>query len=133
MIFTAKLILYARVGLVSLFTFSLPNSCSGAARICFDLRSSEHLKACPASCVTNPWGIFAAGSSCREVQEYPGLTSFAGIQLLQEIPCWFAGTVKLPLAIRFFQKDTERLDSAVVCVSGSGLVLMEAKAGSGSY
>lgn len=97
MIFTDKLILYVKVGLVtkrgvkavclpSLYQFLLPEL-PGTALIS---ESSSILR------VVLPYAsqihgvILATRSSCREVQEYPDLLCFAGIQLLQEVPCQFA-------------------------------------------
>jgi len=34
--------------------------------------------------------VLAVGSSYRVIQEYPDLIRFADIQLLQEMPYWFA-------------------------------------------
>lgn len=61
-------------------------------------------------------GLIAAGSSCREVQELPGLICSAVIQLLQDIPWHFA-----------LVQDKERMGSTAACVSSSGVVLVPTK------
>lgn len=66
--------------------------------------------------------VLAVGSSYRVIQEYPGLIRFADIQLLQEMPYWFAlvqPASNCLLARWLIQQYKEKVNSAFACVSGS--------------
>lgn len=138
MIFTAKLILHARASLVtrrgekavslpSLYQFlllELPGSvlisraCSILRSVCLTYDSSRGLF----------WQQGGSGIPWPDLLcRHPAL---AGNALLV---CFGAAIFRLPLAIRFIQQDKERVDSAVACVSGLGMVLMQTKAGLRSH